>query len=156
MVVLFAVTLFVGAALLFLVQPLFARLVLPLLGGTPAVWNGCMLFFQAALLAGYAYAHRLGGRRPTPLRVAAHLALLCAALAALPFGIAADWRPPRAANPIPALLLLLAGTVGLPFLVVSTTAPLVQRWFAATGHPSARDPYFLYTASNFGSVAGLL
>jgi hypothetical protein len=152
----FAFTLFVSATLLFLVQPMIAKMILPLLGGTPAVWNTCMVFFQAVLLIGYLYAHAttrwLGVRRQARL----HLALLLVPLLALPIGIARDWTPPGDANPIPWLLLLLLASVGLPFFVVSTSAPLLQKWFASTGHPAARDPYFLYSASNLGSMLALL
>jgi hypothetical protein len=156
MLILYTVTIFVSASLLFLVQPMFARMVLPLLGGAPAVWNTAMVFFQATLLAGYAYAHwatiRLGVRR----QAAFHLALLLVPLFALPIGVPAGWTPPREASPIPWLLLLLGLAVGLPFLVVSTSAPVLQAWFARTGHPHARDPYFLYAASNLGSMLALL
>jgi hypothetical protein len=153
---LFTLTLFVSAALLFVVQPLFARMVLPLLGGTPAVWNTCMVFFQAVLLAGYAYADaapaRLGARRQAAL----HLGLLLLPWLVLPIAIPAYWPPPDALHPAVWLLGLLAVAVGLPFFVVSTSGPLLQRWFAGTAHPAARDPYFLYAASNLGSMLGLL
>ena len=152
----FAVTLFVSAGLLFLVQPMFAKMVLPLLGGTPAVWNWCMVFYQAALLAGYVYAH-LGARWLGPrLQAAVHLVLMAAPWLVLPVGVAASWNPPADANPIPWLLLLLSVSVGLPFFVVSASAPMLQSWFANTGHRSAKDPYFLYAASNLGSMLGLL
>jgi hypothetical protein len=153
---LFAVTLFVSAALLFVVELMMARLVLPPLGGTPAVWNTCMVFFQALLLAGYAYAHVaskwLGDRR----QAAVHLAVLLLPLLVLPVALPAGWTPPGESWPVPWLLAVLVVAVGLPFFAVSTSAPLLQRWFAATGHPSARDPYFLYAASNLGSMVGLL
>ena len=153
---LYAVTLLVSAALLFCVQPMFARFVLPLLGGTPAVWNVSMLFFQLALLAGYLYAHwtvrRLGPRRQALL----HLVLLLPPLLLLPIGIPDGWTPPQRGDPIPWLLALLAVSVGAPFFVVASTAPLLQRWLAATDHPRAADPYVLYRASNLGSVIGLL
>ncbi|MDP8967146.1 MAG: hypothetical protein M3N04_00945, partial [Actinomycetota bacterium] len=155
-VALFSATLFVSAGLTFLVQPMFAKFVLPLFGSTPAVWNTSMLFFQSTLLAGYLYAHestrRLGVRRQAAL----HLAILLAAVVVLPIGVPDGWIPPADSNPVPWLLGLLAVTVGFPFFVVSTTAPLLQRWLAATDHPSAGDPYFLYRASNLGSVLGLL
>jgi spermidine synthase len=155
---LFALTLLVGASLLFSVQPMIAKMVLPLLGGAPAVWNTCMVFFQAALLAGYAYAHAtaswLGVRRQAVL----HLGLLLVPLALLPIGIAEDAARTLGpgANPSLWLLGLLATTVGLPFFVVSATAPMLQRWFSRTGHASASDPYFLYAASNLGSMLALL
>src|SRR5262245_3272290 len=132
------------------------KMVLPLLGGTPAVWSTCMVFFQAALLAGYAYAHAsatwLGVRRQALL----HLAVLAVPLALLPLGIDADRIPGGATNPVLGVLLLLALSVGLPFFAVSATAPLLQRWFSRTGHRAALDPYFLYAASNLGSMLALL
>ena len=156
MLALYTAALLVGSCLLFLVQPMFAKMVLPLLGGSPAIWITCMLFFQAALLAGYAYAHwstrRLGIRRQAAL----HAVLLFLPLLSLPIGVPEDWRSPGAPDPLPWLLALLAVSVGLPFFLVTTTAPLLQRWFAGTGHPAGRDPYFLYRASNLGSMAGLL
>lgn len=155
-VALFSVTLFLSAALTFLVQPMFAKFVLPLFGSTPAVWNTSMLFFQTTLLAGYLYAHettrRLGVRR----QAAIHVGVLLVPLLVLPIVVPDGWIPPPDSNPVPWLLGLLAVAVGLPFFVVSTTAPLLQRWLAATDHPAAADPYFLYRASNLGSVLGLL
>ncbi len=156
MVFLYAFTLFASAALLFLVQPMFARLVLPLLGGSPAVWNTALVFFQATLLAGYAYAHAstawLGARRQAAL----HLVVLLLPLAVLPIAVPANWTPPANANPAPWLLALMAVAVGLPFFAVATTSPLLQKWFAAGGHRDAADPYFLYAASNIGSLLALL
>ena len=153
---LYAATLFVGATLLFVVQPMVGKMILPLLGGTPAVWNTCMVFFQAALLGGYAYAHAttawLGVRRQTIL----HLALLAVPLAVLPLGVDASRLPGGEVNPVLGVLGLLSLSVGLPFFVVSATAPLLQQWFTHTGHPAARDPYFLYAASNLGSMLALL
>jgi hypothetical protein len=155
-VALFSATLFLSAGLTFLVQPMFAKFVLPLFGSTPAVWNTSMLFFQTALLAGYLYAHestrRLGVRRQAAL----HLGVVLVPLLVLPIAVPDGWIPPADSNPVPWLLGLLAVAVGLPFFVVSTTAPLLQRWLAATDHPAAADPYFLYRASNLGSVLGLL
>jgi hypothetical protein len=153
----FALTLLVSATLLFLVQPMFAKMVLPLLGGTPAVWNTCMVFYQAVLLAGYLYAHfstkLLGTRR----QAAVHLVLLLLPWVFLPIAVVKGWTPPGdAPNPIPWLLMLLTLSVGLPFFVVSASAPMLQAWFADTGHPSGKDPYFLYAASNLGSMLALL
>jgi len=154
--ILFSLTLFLGATLLFIVEPMFAKMALPLLGGSPAVWNTCMVFYQGALLAGYLYAHLapkwLGVRR----QAAFHLGLLFVILFTLPIGIFHSWTPPATANPSAWLLLLLLFSVGLPFFVVSTTAPLLQKWFAHTGHSSAHDPYFLYGASNLGSLLALV
>jgi hypothetical protein len=127
MVALYSATLVLSAALVFMVQPMFARFVLPLLGGTPAVWTTAMLFFQTILLLAYLYAHwttrRFGPRRQAAL----HLALAFAALLVLPLGVPEGWTPPLESSPIPWLLLLLLVAVGLPFFVVSSTAPLLQR-----------------------------
>lgn len=151
----FAATVFSSAFLLFLVQPMFGRMVLPLLGGSPAVWNVCMLFFQAALLGGYLYAHlttrHLGVRR----QAAVHLVAIAAAGVMLPLSVAGA-APPGDAAPTSWLLLLLASTVGLPFLVLAGTGPILQRWFAESGSPGAKDPYWLYAASNLGSLLALL
>jgi hypothetical protein len=151
----FALTLFVSALMLFLVQPMVAKMVLPRLGGTPAVWNTCMVFFQALLLVGYAYAHAatawLGVRRQALL----HLGLLLSPFAVLPLSLAPGWEAPADANPIPWLLGLLLVSVGLPFFLLATSGPLLQKWFADTGHPAAADPYFLYAASNLGSLLAL-
>ena len=144
-----------GSALLFVVQPMFAKMVLPSLGGTPATWITCMLFFQAALLAGYAYSHWstrwLGPRR----QAGTHLLALLVPLVSLPIGLPRDLGSP-VERPLWWLLGALTVAVGLPFLAVSTTAPLLQRWFAGTAHAQARDPYFLYRASNLGSAVALL
>jgi spermidine synthase len=152
----FTLTMFISAALLFLVQPMFARMVLPLLGGTPNVWNTAVVFYQFVLLIGYTYAHvattRLGVRRQAML----HVIFLLLPFLMLPIAIPQGWTPPTEANPIPWLLALLMVAVGLPFFIVSTTSPLLQLWFAGTDHPAARDPYFLYAASNLGSMLGLL
>jgi len=152
----FAFTLFVSALLLFLVQPMVGKMILPSLGGTPAVWNTCMVFFQAVLLAGYAYAHGsvrlLGVRRQAGL----HVVLLLAPLLVLPVALDTSNVPSSSDNPVFWLLGRLLVGVGLPFFVVSTTAPLLQFWFSRTGHKDAHDPYFLYGASNVGSLIALL
>ena len=157
MIILFSATIFVSAALLFLIEPMFAKFVLPSFGGTPAVWTGSMMFFQAALLASYLYVHLttswLGARR----QAIVHLVLVLLPLLVLPVAVPAEeWAPPSDSNPLLWLLGLLAVAVGLPFFAVAATNPLIQRWLAATDHPSAKDPYFLYRASNLGSVIGLL
>jgi len=156
MVALYAATVFVGAGLLFLIQPLFARMVLPFLGGSPAVWNTAMVFYQSALLAAYGYAHvstaRLGVRR----QAAWHLVLLAAPLPFLPVAIPAGWPPPPPSAPLPWLLGVMAAAVGLPFFAIAATSPLLQRWFAGTCHPRAADPYFLFVASNAGSLLALV
>lgn len=155
LLLLFTVAIFANALLLFLVQPMTGKLLLPRLGGTPAVWNACMLFFQAVLLAGYAYAHASARWLAVGVQVPLHLALLALAAATLPFTIT---RPPPDATADPTLWTLgtLALTVGPVFLVISAGAPLLQSWFARTGHSAARDPYFLYAASNTGSLLALL
>jgi hypothetical protein len=156
MPVLFAAAIFLSAALLFWVELMVAKMVLPKFGGGPAVWNTCVLFFQAVLLLGYAYAHiapaRLGVRR----QALAHVGLILLPLLVLPLVIPDAWVPPANLNPVVCLLGYLAAAAGLPFFVVCTTAPLLQKWFAGTGHPRAKDPYFLYAASNLGSFVGLL
>src|ERR687890_852700 len=157
LMLLFSVTIFISAALLFLVEPMFAKFVLPSFGGTPAVWTGSMMFFQATLLVGYLYVHAtttwLGARRQAIL----HLVVVLLPLLVLPLAVPGDeWAPSSQSNPIFLLLGLLAVSVGLPFFAISTTNPLVQRWLSDTDHPAARDPYFLYRASNLGSVIGLL
>lgn len=158
---LFAITLFVSAFLLFLVQPMIGKMILPKLGGTPQVWNTCMMFFQTALLAGYGYTHSVSTKLGLKRQLIVHGCLLLVPIVVLlvlqpsPFSIA-SFVPPTEDNPIPATLLLLAIVVGLPFFVVSTSAPLLQKWFSSTGHPSAKDPYFLYGASNLGSLLSLI
>ena len=156
MLIVYGITIFTGAALLFVVQPMVGRMVLPLLGGSPAVWNTAMVFYQAVLLAGYAYAHFttrwLGVRRQAAL----HAVLLLLPFLAMPVMIPHGWAPPTTHNPIPWLLAVLAMTVGVPFFVVSATSPLLQRWFSASGHRDAADPYFLYAASNCGSLLALV
>ncbi len=153
---LFVLNSFLCAALLFWVQPMFARMALPLLGGSPSVWNTAMVFYQAALLAGYAYAHFTLARWGVRRQVFLHLPLLLLPLLFLPIGVPEGWLPPAESNPVPWLLLLLAFGIGIPFFAVATSSPVLQRWFATTHHPSAGDPYFLYAAGNTGSVLALL
>lgn len=154
MLLLFSLTLFVSAALMFAVQPMYGRMVLPLLGGSPSVWNTVMVCYQLTLLVGYGYAHALSRRGPRWWGL--HLALLLAALVVLPLRLRPDQTPPPGGDPVVWLIVAMASTVALPFLMLSTTGPLLQRWFAHTGHAQARDPYFLYAASNVGSMLGLL
>jgi SAM-dependent methyltransferase len=154
---LFALLIFLNATLLFVVQPMFTKMVLPLLGGTPAVWNTCLLFFQAALLLGYLYAHVTSRRMSARGQGVLHLALLLVALAFLPLGVPAGLAPPPGmALPVAWLLAVLAISLGLPFTLLAAGAPMFQRWFATTSHPAARNPYVLYVASNLGSFAALL
>jgi hypothetical protein len=163
MLAVFTAAIFVSAALLFLVQPMAAKMVLPLLGGSPAVWTTCMLFFQTLLLAGYLYAHLLNTYVRSRLQPIVHSMIILAAAASLPLGlpaITADssgiiGRLPSELAFSAWLILVLVISVGAPFFVVSTTGPLLQTWFSRTGHAHAKDPYFLYAASNAGSMIGL-
>jgi hypothetical protein len=149
-------TLFVSAFLLFSVQPFFAKMVLPRLGGSPAVWSVAMVFFQSMLLAGYGYAHFLTSRLSLRLSVIIHICLLAAATLALPIAIPDGWGRAPADGQSFWLIGLFLVSVGLPFFAVSANGPLLQAWFAKTGHPHASDPYFLYGASNIGSFASLI
>lgn len=153
--VLYTITLFVCSALLFLVEPMVAKMILPTFGGSASVWNASMVFFQTVLLLGYLYAHlstRFLGARHQAL---VHLGVMLLPLLALPIAIPA-WTPEGSRNPTLLLLALLAMAVGLPFFALSAGAPLIQKWFADTNDPAAHDPYFLYRASNLGSMVGLL
>jgi hypothetical protein len=152
---LFVATTFTASALLFLVQPMFAKMALPRLGGSPAVWNTCVLFFQTTLLAGYLYTHLTTKWLGTRRQGVWHVLLMLAPLALLPLTIGTS-EPPSGANPVWWLLKMMAVRVGLPFLVISTMAPLLQRWYATLPVPSSSDPYFLYAASNLGSMLSLL
>ena len=156
MLVLFSLTMFLSAVLLFWVQPMFGKMILPLLGSTPNVWNTCMVFFQGMLLLGYIYAHKsiswLGIRRQATL----HAVFLFLPLVFLPIAIPNGWLPPTDKNPIPWLLILMIVSVSFPFLVVSANAPMLQKWFSNTTHKSSEDPYFLYVASNLGSMLALI
>ncbi len=152
----FTLAVFLSAALLFVVEPMFGKLVLPLLGGSPAVWITCMLFFQGALLLGYLYAHLgprwLGVRRHAALHIG--LLLLCVLL--LPLGVAETHGAFRLEQPNLWLLWVLALSLGAPFVLLSSTGPLLQVWFSHSSHPEADNPYFLYAASNAGSLLALL
>jgi len=147
---------FVSAALLFAVQPMFTKMVLPRLGGAPSVWSVAMVFFQAALLAGYAYAHLLTRYAPGRMSVVIHLAVMIAACLFLPLSIATGWGRPPAVGEAFWLLGLFAVSIGLPFFALAANSPLLQAWFARTDHPAAKDPYFLYAASNVGSFLALI
>ena len=154
LVVVFSLTLFLSAALFFLAQPMCAKMLLPRLGGAPGVWNTCMVFFQAGLLAGYAYAHagpRLLGKK---LHALIHLGLLALALVFLPIALGQE-DPPATSYPAFWLMATLVLAAGLPFFLVASTAPLLQSWYAASGRPGSQDPYFLYAASNLGSLLAL-
>jgi hypothetical protein len=153
---LFAATLFASALLLFAVQPMFTKMVLPILGGAPSVWSVAMVFFQAALLAGYAYAHLLARTLTVAQAALVHLGVLAAAALTLPIGIAHGLGAPPSTGIGFWLVVLFAASIGLPFVALSASAPLLQSWFAASGHKQARNPYVLYAASNLGSFAALL
>lgn len=156
--VVFALSLFLSAALLFWVQPLIAKMLLPLLGGAASVWNTCMVFFQASLLGGYAYALLISRKLSIKNQAIIHILLLIAAAFVLPFSLSklSLSNLPTTGSPIPWLLMTLLLTVGPPFFVLSATAPLLQRWFSHSTHRSAHDPYFLYAISNAGSMLSLL
>ena len=155
LVTLFSGTLFLSAFLMFLVEPMIARMVLPLLGGAAAVWNTCLVFFQAILLCGYAYAHGattlLGARR----HALVHVVVVLAPLLLLPIALAPG-TPPPSQNPAGWLLLTLLRSIGLPFFALSTSAAVLQKWYSATDDVGAGDPYFLYAASNLGSFVALI
>ncbi len=153
----FISTSLLSALLLFLVQPLMARFMLPLLGGSPSVWAVTMCFFQAALLLGYTYAHALNRFVPLQTGIIIHGVLMLIAVTVLPVAVSTETVVPFANLPQSlALLCVLATTIGLPFAVMSANAPLIQSWFSVSGHKDAGEPYFLYGASNLGSIAALL
>jgi len=151
----FLLALTLGSALLFVIEPMIGKMLLPALGSTPAVWTTCMLFFQAALLAGYAYAHGVAAWLGVRRQAVVHVVLLGIAALALPVTFSFD-AVPTEADPTGWLLLSLTRSAGLPFVVIAATAPSLQNWFAHTRERGAEDPYFLYAASNVGSLGGLL
>src|SRR5262245_27206667 len=153
---LFAFSILLGASLIFFVEPMFAKMVLPLLGGSPAVWNTCVVYFQALLLAGYLYAHLLTTKLNHRRQVIVHAVLLLACGLALPVALPATWTPSGDGSPVLWLTGVLTVSLAAPFFVVAATGPLLQRWFSRSDHHSARDPYFLYSASNLGSLLALL
>ena len=154
--IVFSLTLLVSSFLLFLVQPMIGRMLLPSLGGTPAVWNACVLFFQATLLGGYAWAHygppKLGMRN----HMLVHLCLLGLVCFLLPMQLVEDWAVPVNSNPLGWLIGQLVVCVGLPFFVISSSAPLLQRWFGVLGKEGESEPWFLYAISNTGSLVALI
>lgn len=154
MTALYSLALAVSAALLFVLEPMVGKFVLPLLGSAPEVWPAAVLFFQGALLAGYAFAH-VTSRLPPRRQALLQLAVLALGAVALPIGVP-HGTPPETGTPVPWLLGLLATTVGLPFFALAANGPMVQRWLASTRHRAARDPYFLFAASNGGGLLGLL
>jgi hypothetical protein len=150
----YALTIFLSAFLLFQVQPLIAKFILPWFGGTPAVWTTCMLFFQMMLLVGYAYAHLTSSRLTPRTQAVLHSVLLAVSLLFLPIIPNPDWKPTGGDWPAARIFLLLAVTVGIPYLLLSTTGPLLQKWFSRT-HPGT-SPYRLYSLSNVGSLLALV
>ncbi|MBN9587096.1 MAG: fused MFS/spermidine synthase [Afipia sp.] len=154
--VVYTAAIFTSALLLFSVQPLFTKMVLPRLGGSPAVWSVAMVFFQSLLLGGYAYAHYLMTLKSRVAPVAVHLVLLVVAMLTLPLSIANGWGEPPASGYAFWLLGLFAVSIGLPFFALAANNPMLQAWFVRTGHPDGPDPYFLYASSNIGSFLALL
>ncbi len=150
----YAATIFLSSFLLFLVQPLIARQILPWFGGSAAVWTTCMLFFQSLLLAGYAYAHAANARLSPRTQAIVHCVLLGLALLALPIAPAEGWKPLGTEEPISTILLVLTATVGLPYVLLASTSPLLQAWFARS-RPGA-DPYPLFAVSNLASLLALI
>jgi SAM-dependent methyltransferase len=156
LIFLFALTLFTSASLMFVLQPLFGKILLPLLGGSPAVWNTCMVFYQSILFLGYLYAHYVSTRYQQRRQILIHAGVILISFLALPLALPEHTVPPTDSNPTFWLLWTLLLAIGLPFFVVSTTAPLIQKWFANIGHHTSHDPYYLYAASNTGSLIALL
>ncbi len=152
----YTATIFTSALLLFSVQPLFTKMVLPRLGGSPAVWSVAMVFFQSLLLGGYAYAHVLMTLKNRLVPVVIHLVLLAVAFTFLPLSIGSGWAEPPASGYAFWLLGLFAASIGLPFFALAANNPMLQAWFVRTGHPQGPDPYFLYASSNIGSFLALL
>jgi predicted membrane-bound spermidine synthase len=148
--------LFLSALILFAIEPMFTKMVLPLLGGTPAVWNTAVMFFQAVLLAGYLYAHLLSRLRRLRSQALIHVGVLVAGLFFLPVHVGLAWTPTASEHPVPWLIALLTISIGVPFFAISATAPLLQSWFSRSDHPHASDPYFLYVSSNLGGIVALL
>jgi hypothetical protein len=151
---LFSAATFTSAALLFLVEPMVAKMALPYFGGSPAVWNTCMLFFQAALLAGYLYAHLATTWLAPRLQVLLQAVLLLLPVVSLPIALSKAWVPSGGEPPIAWVLGGVTASAGLPFLLVSTSGPLLQRWYGSLA--GGRDPYFLYATGNAGSLLALL
>jgi hypothetical protein len=151
----YAIAMFASAALIFVLQPMFARMTTPLLGGSPAVWNTSMVFFQAALLLGYAYAHVLARVEGLARQVLIHALVLLIGVIVLPVRVSGLLGDPNTALPSVWLFGVLALSVGLPYAALSATAPVMQSWYARTGREDAGDPYYLYAASNLGSLLGL-
>ena len=150
----YALTIFVSSFLLFQVQPVIAKIILPWFGGSAAVWNTCMLFFQAALLGGYTYAHVLYDKAPAKQQFRIHAGLLAISLAVLPIMPGASWKPKGDEDPALLILGLLAATIGLPYFLLSTTGPLLQAWYSRANNGAV--PYRLFALSNFASLLALI
>jgi hypothetical protein len=156
LIILYSITLFVNAALLFIIEPMIAKMILPFLGGSPSVWNASLVFYQGCLLVGYAYAHYGSSWLGIKRHAFVHLGLVFAAILLLPVALPIDWLAAPTQSPTKLVLSALTVAIGFPFLVMAAAAPLLQKWFAQCRHSAARDPYFLYAASNAGSMVGLL
>jgi len=154
--ILFTLSILLSAGLLFFIQPLLTRMVTPLIGGAPGVWTTAALFFQAVMIAGYLYAHLITRLPRIRHQIGLHLVLWLIASSALPLYIADGWQPNDAIPMQTQTLFLYASTIGIPFFFLSANAPLIQTWYSRTKGPSANDPYFLYGASNVGSLVALL
>ena len=150
----YATTIFVSAFLLFQVQPLISKYILPWFGGGPAVWSTCMMFFQVVLFGGYLYAHLISRYLPPKAQVILHVGLIAAATALLPIAPSDAWKPPDSSAPVLRIVLILAASVGLPYFVLSSTGPLIQAWFSRSC--PGRSPYRLYALSNIGSLLALV
>ncbi len=153
---LYPAALFLSALLLFAIAPMFTKMVLPRIGGAAAVWSVAMVFFQAALLLGYAYAYLLSRMLSPGPSALVHLTLLAVAATTLPIGIAQGFEAAPQEGLELWLLALFAASIGLPFVALAANAPLLQNWFAVSGHPHAANPYVLYAASNLGSFVSLM
>jgi len=151
---LYAYTIFTSAFLLFLVQPVIAKMILPWFGGSASVWTTCMLFFQGVLLLGYLYSHWAVRTLKPKTQLWVHVGLLALSLAALPIAPSASWKPAGAEDPTFRIWGLLSVSVGLPYFLLSTTGPLIQAWYARTHHQAV--PYRLFALSNLGSMLALL
>lgn len=156
LVVLFASTLFISATLIFILQPLFGKLMLPLLGGSPAVWNACMAFYQVVLFLGYLYVHLLSSKYSIHRQIQIHSVVIILSLVTLPVALPENIMPPTTENPTLWLMKTLFIAIGLPFFVLSSAATLMQKWFTKINHYTSKDPYYLYVASNSGSIIALL
>ena len=154
-VAIYTAAIFLSAALLFAVQPMFTKIVLPRFGGSPSVWAVAMVFFQGVLLFGYAYADALTRFAGRKLALPIHLAVMLGGAMFLPLSIAQGWGMPTPGREELFLLGLFAVSIGFPFFALSANGPLLQAWFARSGHPDAKNPYFLYAASNIGSLLAL-